>query len=138
MVFVLTGCHHKRHHQTSKEGDIHRCLYSIWVNGYWSSSDYSFRSALDWWSLSGFSISQLFSLIHFLLLATIWLDSSSVLRSTSCIRFYVDSNTYIQQMYCIATLSRVTCFWMQTATLRLQTSVWQGRHLRQISWPSML
>ena len=64
-MFVITGCHHKRHHQTSKEGDIHRCLYSLWVNGYRSPSDYSFRPALDWWSLPGFNISQLFSLIHF-------------------------------------------------------------------------
>lgn len=44
---------HERHHTTSAEGELQWCLHCLWINGHWSSSDYTVKPTFDWWSLSG-------------------------------------------------------------------------------------
>lgn len=63
---------------------------------------------------------------------------SHKLCSTSYISCYVGWNMCTRLMFCTVILSRVIYWWIQTVTLKLVTSVWQGQHLKPISWLSML
>lgn len=47
------GYCHQGHHKTTKKGDLQWCVYCLWINGHWSSSNYSFWPTTDKWSLSG-------------------------------------------------------------------------------------
>lgn len=44
---------HERYHTTSTEGELQWCLHCFWINGHWSSSDYTVKPTFDRWSLSG-------------------------------------------------------------------------------------
>lgn len=49
----FAGCCLQRHHSATAEGEFQWCLHCLWINGHWSSSDYTFQPTIDRWSLSG-------------------------------------------------------------------------------------
>ena len=64
LVFLMqvhsfcADCCNKGYHSSSTEGGIQWCLYCVWIDGYWSASNYSFKSSFIRGALPGACLVQ--------------------------------------------------------------------------------